>query len=212
MGTPRGGPSITTIAPAPGMGHVPSPYGELHLIPAAADAWNAMRAEALSAYGIDIYPGGPALGLPHLRAAGGALQRVSWRASAHRPTRPAPPHTNSGPRSTSRAPRCARSSTRSAGSTAGERSTVPASGGTWTISAAEKTHRRSGHRRIGWTPVITICARAAAPSRGRVADGGGGSDVERFGALLPADDGGRIVLQAGERRATPTGRTPCGRG
>ena len=46
-------------APAPGMGHVPSPYGELHLVPAAADAWNAMRAEALSAYGIDIYPGGP---------------------------------------------------------------------------------------------------------------------------------------------------------
>jgi LysM repeat protein len=51
--------SPTTVAPAPGMGHVPSPYGELHLVPAAADAWNAMRAEALSAYGIDIYPGGP---------------------------------------------------------------------------------------------------------------------------------------------------------
>jgi LysM repeat protein len=59
MGTPEAGTSITTIAPAPGMGHVPSPYGELHLLPAAADAWNAMRAEALSAYGIDIYPGGP---------------------------------------------------------------------------------------------------------------------------------------------------------
>jgi LysM repeat protein len=51
--------STTTIAPAPGMGHVPSPNGELHLTPAAADAWNAMRAEALSAYGTDIYPGGP---------------------------------------------------------------------------------------------------------------------------------------------------------
>ena len=51
--------STTTVAPAPGMGHVPSPYGELHLVPAAADAWNAMRAEALRAYGIDIYPGGP---------------------------------------------------------------------------------------------------------------------------------------------------------
>jgi len=38
---------------------VPSPYGELPLLPAAADAWNAMRAEALSVYGIDIYPGGP---------------------------------------------------------------------------------------------------------------------------------------------------------
>jgi hypothetical protein len=51
--------STATIAPAPGMGHVPSPYGELPLLPAAADAWNAMRAEALSVYGIDIYPGGP---------------------------------------------------------------------------------------------------------------------------------------------------------
>ena len=51
--------SSTAIAPAPGMGHIPSPYGELHLVPAAANAWNAMRAEALRAYGIDIYPGGP---------------------------------------------------------------------------------------------------------------------------------------------------------
>jgi LysM repeat protein len=58
-GTPEAGTSITTVAPAPGMGHVPSPYGELHLLPAAADAWNAMRAEALSTYGNDIYPGGP---------------------------------------------------------------------------------------------------------------------------------------------------------
>jgi LysM repeat protein len=51
--------STSAIAPAPGMGHVPSPHGDLHLMPAAADAWNAMRAEALSVYGIDIYPGGP---------------------------------------------------------------------------------------------------------------------------------------------------------
>ena len=36
------------VVPAPGMGHVPSPYGELHLDPAAADGWNAMREEALS--------------------------------------------------------------------------------------------------------------------------------------------------------------------
>jgi LysM repeat protein len=50
---------LEAIVPAPGMGHVPSPYGELHLIPAAADAWNAMRAEALEVYGTDIYPGGP---------------------------------------------------------------------------------------------------------------------------------------------------------
>lgn len=56
---PAAGDATATIAPAPGMGHVPSPYGELHLAPAAADAWNAMRAEALSVYGIDVYPGGP---------------------------------------------------------------------------------------------------------------------------------------------------------
>jgi LysM repeat protein len=43
----------------PELGHVPSPYGELHLIPVAADAWNAMRVEASSVYGVDIYPGGP---------------------------------------------------------------------------------------------------------------------------------------------------------
>jgi LysM repeat protein len=47
------------VLSAPGMGHVPSPYGELHLDPAAADAWNAMREEALSVYGVDIYPAGP---------------------------------------------------------------------------------------------------------------------------------------------------------
>src|SRR5215218_4234540 len=58
-GEPVGVGSTATIAPAPGMGHVPSPYGELPLLPAAADAWNAMRAEALSVYGMDVYPGGP---------------------------------------------------------------------------------------------------------------------------------------------------------
>jgi murein DD-endopeptidase MepM/ murein hydrolase activator NlpD len=61
--TPRAGAaavtSSRTIASAPGMGHIPSPYGELHLAAAAANAWNAMRAEALRAYGVDIYPGGP---------------------------------------------------------------------------------------------------------------------------------------------------------
>jgi LysM repeat protein len=46
------------IAPAPGMGHVPSPYGDLHLAPAAAGSWNAMRAESLQAHGVDLYPGG----------------------------------------------------------------------------------------------------------------------------------------------------------
>jgi LAS superfamily LD-carboxypeptidase LdcB len=57
-GTAEAGSAITTVAPAAGMGHIPSPYGELHLLPAAADAWNAMRGEALSTYGTDIYPGG----------------------------------------------------------------------------------------------------------------------------------------------------------
>lgn len=51
--------ALATIAPAPGMGHVPSPHGDLHLIPAAADAWNRMRQEALEVYGVDLYPGGP---------------------------------------------------------------------------------------------------------------------------------------------------------
>jgi LysM repeat protein len=49
----------SVIVSAPGMGHVPSPWGDLHLDPAAADAWNAMREEALSVYGVDLYPGGP---------------------------------------------------------------------------------------------------------------------------------------------------------
>ncbi len=52
-------PSTATAA-APGMGSVPSPYGQLPLAPAAADAWNAMRSEALTGYGTDIYPAGPA--------------------------------------------------------------------------------------------------------------------------------------------------------
>jgi LysM domain/D-alanyl-D-alanine carboxypeptidase len=51
--------SSTTIGSAPGMADIPSPYGELHLVRAAGNAWNAMRAEALRAYGIDLYPGGP---------------------------------------------------------------------------------------------------------------------------------------------------------
>ena len=54
-------PTAVSAAPAaaPGMGHVPSPYGELHLQPGAADSWNAMRDESLGSYGVDLYPGGP---------------------------------------------------------------------------------------------------------------------------------------------------------
>ena len=62
-----GTPGIPSPAPAgggeaatpSGMGDIPSPYVELHLVSAAADAWNAMRAESLRRYDIDIYPGGP---------------------------------------------------------------------------------------------------------------------------------------------------------
>lgn len=46
-------------SPTAGLGHIPSPYGELHLDPAAAESWNAMRQEALNGYGVDIHPGGP---------------------------------------------------------------------------------------------------------------------------------------------------------
>jgi LysM repeat protein len=49
----------TAMPSAPGMGHIPSPWGELHLAPAAADAWNAMRAESLQVYGVDLVPDGP---------------------------------------------------------------------------------------------------------------------------------------------------------
>ena len=45
-------------APVYGLGSVPSPYGDLQLDPVAADSWNAMRAEALGTYGVDLYPGG----------------------------------------------------------------------------------------------------------------------------------------------------------
>jgi LysM repeat protein len=54
-GAGAGTASSDTIA----LGDIPSPYGTLHLDPAAADAWNAMRAESLRRYGIDLYPGGP---------------------------------------------------------------------------------------------------------------------------------------------------------
>ena len=52
-------PNPTTGAAA-GMSPIPSPFGTLYLAPAAAQAWNAMRAEALSVYGVDLYPGGAA--------------------------------------------------------------------------------------------------------------------------------------------------------
>jgi len=48
-----------SIPSAPGMAHIPSPWGELHLAPAAAESWNAMSAEALRIYGVDLQPSGP---------------------------------------------------------------------------------------------------------------------------------------------------------
>jgi LysM repeat protein len=56
-GFPAAAAAPTTQAPE--MATIPSPYGDLPLQPAAADAWNRMREEALSVYGIDLYPGGP---------------------------------------------------------------------------------------------------------------------------------------------------------
>jgi len=46
-------------APASWLGSIPSPWGSLHLDAGAAAAWNAMRTEALSGYGVDLYPAGP---------------------------------------------------------------------------------------------------------------------------------------------------------
>jgi LysM repeat protein len=56
-------PAAGPPAPAPGstygLGHIPSPWGELHLAPAAADSWNAMREAAVAQLGVDLYPAGP---------------------------------------------------------------------------------------------------------------------------------------------------------
>jgi LysM repeat protein len=58
-GADTAGATGTATVPDAAMGDIPSPYGVLHLVPSAAEAWKAMRAEALRTYGIDIYPGGP---------------------------------------------------------------------------------------------------------------------------------------------------------
>jgi LysM repeat protein len=41
------------------LGAIPSPFGTMYLRSDAASAWNAMRQEALSEYGVDLYPEGP---------------------------------------------------------------------------------------------------------------------------------------------------------
>lgn len=51
-------PSASSSSTA-GMGHIPSPSGELHLDPAAANSWNAMRQDSIANHGVDLYPAGP---------------------------------------------------------------------------------------------------------------------------------------------------------
>ncbi|MCB0864419.1 MAG: LysM peptidoglycan-binding domain-containing protein [Solirubrobacterales bacterium] len=51
--------TTTGIAPASWLGSIPSPWGDLYLDAGAAAAWNAMRQQALSDYGVDLYPAGP---------------------------------------------------------------------------------------------------------------------------------------------------------
>jgi LysM repeat protein len=68
-GSPSAGSGVAPVSaesamagltgPVSGAGEIPSPYGTLQLAPAAAEAWNAMREEALASYGIELYPGGP---------------------------------------------------------------------------------------------------------------------------------------------------------
>jgi LysM repeat protein len=53
-------PAAGTSSDTAGLGHIPSPYGELHLDPEAAGQWNAMREDSVANYGVDLYPGGPA--------------------------------------------------------------------------------------------------------------------------------------------------------
>jgi LysM repeat protein len=48
-----------SASPAVGLGAIWSPWGDLYLDPAAADAWNAMRDASLAQYGQDLYPAGP---------------------------------------------------------------------------------------------------------------------------------------------------------
>lgn len=51
--------SSSTSTSTAGLGHIPSPSGELHLDPAAADSWNTMREDSLNNLGVDLYPAGP---------------------------------------------------------------------------------------------------------------------------------------------------------
>lgn len=53
-------PAATASSLAPsGMADIPSPWGPLQLRADAAEAWNAMSAEALRLYGVELQPNGP---------------------------------------------------------------------------------------------------------------------------------------------------------
>jgi murein DD-endopeptidase MepM/ murein hydrolase activator NlpD len=52
------GPPASTPPPFP-YATIPSPSGDLYLDAGAAASWESMRAQAISDYGVDLYPGGP---------------------------------------------------------------------------------------------------------------------------------------------------------
>jgi LysM repeat protein len=51
--------TTTTGPPAPGLSPIYCPCGTDYLATPAADAWNAMRQDSLTNYGVDLYPNGP---------------------------------------------------------------------------------------------------------------------------------------------------------
>jgi murein DD-endopeptidase MepM/ murein hydrolase activator NlpD len=56
---PAAAAAPASTAPAPWLGSIPSPWGDLYLDAGAAAAWNSMRQASLSTYGVDLYPAGP---------------------------------------------------------------------------------------------------------------------------------------------------------
>ena len=122
---------IDDAAPAPWLGSIPSPWGDLYLDAGAAAAWNAMRHARRSAptASTSIRPG-PLLGLPDLGTARRDVRAVPVRGGIAR--EPAG-HVVARARRLRRprhAGRCGTSSTRSAGSTAGASPRRRPSGGT----------------------------------------------------------------------------------
>ena len=56
--TASAGTVAPTASPIYGLAPIWSPWGTLYLAPAAAQSWEAMRAESLRLYGQDLYPDG----------------------------------------------------------------------------------------------------------------------------------------------------------